>query len=247
MPSPKGRKLSNSPSTPGGPNQNGPSNNQAAFINKLYSYAQLFLITTGIWVGHADAVFYSMLEDQNVQQLIYWDPSGTYFIVNNITEFSKSVLPQYFKHNNFASFVRQLNMYGFHKINDMFHSNSSDVWEFKHPDFRRGEVELLQSIKRKATKTSTLSKSMADMTSDEKIIHLTNRVEELEQKLAKIHESYAMVWSETCSARALQSKHHQVISSLTAYLATTYDDRDPEKAAKRRKIDVDNLMNEGKI
>ena len=102
----------------------------------------------------------------------------------------------------FASFVRQLNMYGFHKINDMFHSNSSDVWEFKvgnallyqttfskfthysqHPDFRRGEPELLPSIKRKATKTSTLSKSMADMTSDEKIIHLTNRVEELEQKL----------------------------------------------------------------
>ncbi|KAI8285839.1 Transcription factor SFL1 [Colletotrichum sp. SAR11_57] len=57
---------------------------------------------------------YSMLEDPSIQHLISWSASAESFVMSPSADFSK-VLAQYFKHTNISSFVRQLNMYGFHK------------------------------------------------------------------------------------------------------------------------------------
>lgn len=52
----------------------------------------------------------SMVEDSRHQNLISWNPSGTSFFVCNATQFAQEVLPEFFKHSNFSSFVRLLNM-----------------------------------------------------------------------------------------------------------------------------------------
>jgi hypothetical protein len=72
---------------------------------------------------------YNMLEDPSIQHLISWSSTNDSFVMSPTSEFSK-VLAQYFKHTNISSFVRQLNMYGFHKgiANRMrfrFHTNPS--------------------------------------------------------------------------------------------------------------------------
>lgn len=98
---------------------------------------------------------YSMLEDPSISDLISWGSSGTVFSVANPAEFSRLVLPNWFKHSNWQSFVRQLNMYGFHKVNHSYQGNPTDevqVWEFRHPSFRRGEIALLNDIKRKSSR-----------------------------------------------------------------------------------------------
>lgn len=50
-----------------------------------------------------------MVNDQNIKKLISWSDNGESFFVFDIYEFSQVVLPQYFKHNKWSSFVRQLN------------------------------------------------------------------------------------------------------------------------------------------
>ncbi|KAI0924334.1 hypothetical protein AcV7_003099 [Taiwanofungus camphoratus] len=97
---------------------------------------------------------YQMINDPKSAQFITWTELGTSFVVSNVGEFSRTILGSHFKHNNFSSFVRQLNMYGFHKINrtPRAQRTSADVqtWEFSHHKFLRGRPDLLEEIKRKA-------------------------------------------------------------------------------------------------
>jgi hypothetical protein len=96
-----------------------------------------------------------MLEDQSIQHLISWSSTNESFVMSPSSEFSK-VLSSYFKHTNISSFVRQLNMYGFHKVSDVFHTASPDspLWEFKHGNgnFKRGDLVGLREIKRRASR-----------------------------------------------------------------------------------------------
>ena len=55
--------------------------------------------------------------------IVTWSEDGTHFAIIDVERFEQEILPAYFRHRNFSSFVRQLNMYDFHKIRNEQNKN----------------------------------------------------------------------------------------------------------------------------
>ncbi|XP_006457722.1 hypothetical protein AGABI2DRAFT_176339 [Agaricus bisporus var. bisporus H97] len=100
-----------------------------------------------------------MVNDDKDRDLICWSDAGDSFFVLDHERFAREVLGHWFKHQRFSSFVRQLNMYGFHKIphlqQGVLRSDSdTEYWNFSHPNFRRDQPDLLCLIQRKKQSTA---------------------------------------------------------------------------------------------
>ena len=98
---------------------------------------------------------HSFLNDPAKESLICWSKKGNSFIVIDEDEFARTLIPELFKHNNYASFVRQLNMYGFHKqvaLSDgsmrAGERKNKSPSEYSNPYFQRDRPNLLWLIQK---------------------------------------------------------------------------------------------------
>ena len=86
-----------------------------------------------------------LVSEPEIDGVVCWGRTGDTFVVLDLSMFAQQVLPTYYKHDNFRSFERQLNIYGFQRCTEQ---PTAKALEFFHPRFRRGERDLLREIKR---------------------------------------------------------------------------------------------------
>ena len=110
---------------------------------------------------------YEILNNEDYNKIIHWSKNGSYIVITNIHALSKKILPIFFNHQNYSSFVRQLNMYNFHKIRT--NPNKSEQY-FIHESFNKTKtLKEIKSFKRKKKKDEKKMKCLFFEDEDSKI------------------------------------------------------------------------------
>ncbi|XP_073677821.1 heat shock factor protein 1 isoform X2 [Garra rufa] len=173
---------------------------------------------------------WTLVEDPDTDPLICWSPSGNSFHVFDQGRFSKEVLPKYFKHNNMASFVRQLNMYGFRKVVHIEQGGlvkpEKDDTEFQHPYFIRGQEQLLENIKRKVTTVTNIkhedfklnSEDVSKMITDVQL--MKGKQESMDSKICTLKHENEALWREVATLRQKHAQQQKVVNKLIQFLIT---------------------------
>ncbi|KAL0077493.1 hypothetical protein J3Q64DRAFT_1295437 [Phycomyces blakesleeanus] len=186
--------------------------------------------------------FPSMVEDPGSDDLIRWATDGTSFIVARHVDFAKRVLPRFFKHSNFSSFVRQLNMYGFHKVPHLQQGvlqadDESEQWEFSNPHFQRNQPDLLLLVTRKKGRDS-----------DEKehgnydLNHILDEISAIKKHqmsisshLKSVQNDNQILWQENLATREKHQRHQETIDKILRFLASVFSSEKKRVSIPRKR------------
>ncbi|XP_076408614.1 heat shock factor protein 2 isoform X2 [Peromyscus maniculatus bairdii] len=170
---------------------------------------------------------WTLVEETHTNEFITWSQNGQSFLVLDEQRFAKEILPKYFKHNNMASFVRQLNMYGFRKVvhidSGIIKQERDGPVEFQHPYFKQGQDDLLENIKRKVSSSKPEENKIRqeDLT---KIISSAQKVqikqETIESRLSELKSENESLWKEVSELRAKHAQQQQVIRKIVQFIVT---------------------------
>jgi len=97
-----------------------------------------------------------------------WSDDGSQVVIADPPRFAAEICPKFFRHRNFNSFTRLLNMYQFHKVQGS--SKDSKLVCFAHDDFVRGDKSRLARIQRKSATTSTEAREAQPRTGVEALV-----------------------------------------------------------------------------
>ncbi|XP_011306045.1 heat shock factor protein-like isoform X2 [Fopius arisanus] len=168
-----------------------------------------------------------LVEDPETDDLICWSPNGRSFFIRNPSQFARELLPHYYKHNNMASFVRQLNMYGFHKKVSVELGGlkcDRDEMEFAHQYFIKDNSYLLEHIKRKIANKpqescpSVKSEMMTKVLSE--VRTMRGRQEHLDTRLGAMKRENEALWRELAMLRRKHLKQQEIVNKLIHFLVT---------------------------
>jgi len=191
------------------------------------------------------AKLWKMVDNPDTDSLICWTEEGNSFCIKNQPEFARSLLPYYYKHSNMASFVRQLNMYGFHKVMSVESGGlkgDKDEIEFAHPYFLRGQDHLLEQIKRKVSVNNrgTVNQQFIPSIKSEKVNEvlcevgaLKERQEDLDGKLDTMRSENEALWAEVLSLRQKHNQQQKIVNKLINFLVALVQPRGMKRSFSR--------------
>lgn len=156
---------------------------------------------------------------------IKWNEQGTTFIVTNQDKFAREVLPKYFKHSNFTSFIRQLNMYGFHKLMNVKGNKS----EFQNEYFQRDHPDLLEHVVRRKHATEE-NLGFKDILLE--LQQIKRQQLDINNQLLTIKNESQEIYGNSLALQHQYFKQKDTIDKILQFLAKVYGKNELENISK---------------
>lgn len=195
---------------------------------------------------------YEMMMEPRHRDLVDWNREGTVIVIKNVHGFSEKVLPQYFKHSNYASFVRQLNMYGFTRALNLPQA-------FKHPLFQRGKQGNLALMKRKSSQPkqdlaalgnkhkAELERALQDIkVLRERQEKIDEDVVKLKGQNAHLDEENTMLWKVVDEARDRQQLLAKKMKQIMVFLYSAFMKKDGQARLASLSETLPKILDEAK-
>jgi hypothetical protein len=144
---------------------------------------------------------YEILNNEEYNKIIHWSKNGSYIVITNIHILTKKILPIYFNHQNYSSFVRQLNMYNFHKIRT--NPNKNEQY-FIHESFNKAKtLKEIKSFKRKTKDNDKNLKCLFFEDEDSKIKYTILEKNKIEKN--KLYEKIDLIENDEKKMESFQN------------------------------------------
>ena len=125
---------------------------------------------------------YDILNNTTYKEIIYWNKEGKGIIIANVNEFSTMILPKYFRSSTYSSFVRQLNLYGYHKIQGVIEEGEG----YEHDKLNKNStMEDFQQILKLKKRRNLLMKFLNKYSKDNFINNLKRNNYDDEENILK--------------------------------------------------------------
>lgn len=197
---------------------------------------------------------WSLVEDGATNEFICWSQNGQSFLVLDEQRFAKEILPKYFKHNNMASFVRQLNMYGFRKVIHMdtgiVKQERDGPIEFQHPFFKQEQDDLLENIKRKVSSARPEDNIICqeDLTKIQSSVqNVQAKQEGLELMLTTLQRENEALWREVSDLRQKHANQQQVIRKIIQFIISLVHNNRVVSLKRKRPLLMNNNGSKSKF
>ncbi|CAD8108358.1 unnamed protein product [Paramecium primaurelia] len=140
-------------------------------------------------------VLYEILDNTN-QDIVQWSDQG--FFISSVQSFKTNLLPQYFKHNKYTSFLRQLNKYGF-----QIKEKQKDSVKFIH--------KIINQDKRELKKQSLIQKQ-------ENNLNIRDEIIDMRQELIKLQKQQTILKQQMEASKKLMG---HLINSMSRFINVT--------------------------
>jgi len=175
---------------------------------------------------------HDILKNSSYNKIIHWDTDGKRVIISDVVNLCNIVLPKFYKHHNYSSFVRQLNLYGFHKSKgitkcgdsyelDTFHSKATkeEINQIVKPNKKM--KNLVEYIKSNQKEESTDNDFISTGSQDEVLKFLFEKTEEnaqnsliLRKEMDELKEENIKLNNEIKELKSLLNSHANLIEKI---------------------------------